>query len=164
MNNCPKCGCSSIFYIYPDCTKVKYDCGSYVDSNVEIDQSSQCLRRQKGNAMKKTTNEMIEVMQAYEDGSKITRSTTNGKLAFSVSDPRWNWEECDYDIVANKPPKVEAKIKKLQEMLLTEEEINHLRKRDGVTIEMTWKCKVCKSIIHKLNEQSDSQHTCLEVE
>jgi len=48
----------------------------------------------------KTTKEMIEVMQAHEDGFKIKSTQISvGGLGTIVSSPTWNWLVFDYNIV-----------------------------------------------------------------
>lgn len=51
----------------------------------------------------KTTQEMIEIMQAFVDGKQVERrvprlSPTDWFLLAPNLDPNWNWGQCDYRI------------------------------------------------------------------
>lgn len=47
----------------------------------------------------KTTQEMIEVMQAYADGKNIqSRPRIGGGGLWSDVTPMWDWSDCDYRI------------------------------------------------------------------
>ena len=47
----------------------------------------------------KTTKEMIEVMQAYEEGEQIQIDTTEWS---DTNNPWWNWSDFDYRVKPNK--------------------------------------------------------------
>lgn len=54
--------------------------------------------------MTDTTKEMIAVMQAFADGAKIefrNRGWASG--VWLHSNPKWNWESCDYRVAVTKP-------------------------------------------------------------
>lgn len=44
----------------------------------------------------KTTEEKIEIMQAYEDGKEIECEINSAW--YDVTNPNWNWDICDYRI------------------------------------------------------------------
>lgn len=67
----------------------------------------------KGNRMK-TTQEKIEVMQAYANGEQIQFKVYGGVKWFDANPPKWNWTDCDYRI---KPEKKYRPYKSTEEMV-----------------------------------------------
>jgi hypothetical protein len=50
----------------------------------------------------KSTQEIIEVMQAFAEGKEIERNAGFGEW-MATDSPRWNWYDFDYRIAAKKP-------------------------------------------------------------
>lgn len=85
---------------------------SYIYSKVSLDTLSEqfvaylstdvlkvAMKFKKGKTM--TTKEMIEIMQAYEDGKIIEyrlKNTKEDEPWVLISKPCWDWDKCDYRI------------------------------------------------------------------
>ena len=50
--------------------------------------------------MSKTTQEMIEIMQAYANGESIEFKLSSQADWRRVADPSWDWCDCDYRVKA----------------------------------------------------------------
>ena len=50
--------------------------------------------------MSKTTQEMIELMQAYVNGETIEFKLKSSEDWMRVDDPSWDWIDCDYRVKA----------------------------------------------------------------
>lgn len=61
----------------------------------------------------KTTKEMIEVMQAFDDGTTIEFSNDNNGWLVATETPGWNWRFSDYRIKQPYHQSVPAILKKL---------------------------------------------------
>ena len=59
--------------------------------------------------------EMIEVMQAFEDGKKIEYSVVgNNNWQPTASEPAWAWDRCDYRIAPEPEPKKEGRWERVE--------------------------------------------------
>ena len=102
-----------------------------------------------------TTQEKIEVMQAYAEGKEIqTRCKTDMEWADWVvrGEPKWNWEDLDYRI------KPESTCRPYKD---TEEMIEDFKKRFNVEVPpyampMIWVIKKVAKVRGHISEFSDS--------
>lgn len=68
--------------------------------NTEPHYDEDCyLEERYGEEEMKTTEEMIEVMKAYEEGKEIEFRLPSGYWAEAIA-PTWNWKETDYRVKA----------------------------------------------------------------
>lgn len=82
-----------------------------------------------------TTQEKIEVMQAYLDGKKIEVAAQKDLSYWIASEaPAWNWEDCVYRIKPEPPKPKYRPFKDVDEAFQATKEIGDIiRRKDGIT-------------------------------